>query len=71
MNVCYANCFQDGPSFAMLPRLLRTSIVLNQKKFVENFIFGKFYSISKKLCPRFSKKASIMVLLKKKKERKI
>ena len=32
---------------------------------VGNFVFGKFNSIPKKMYPRFSKKASVLVLLKK------
>ena len=45
--------------------LLAKWAVLNQMRFVRNFVFGKSYSISKNVCPRFSKKTSVLVLLKK------
>ena len=40
--------------------------VLYEMRFIWNFVFEKFFSISKKLCPRFSKKGSVLVLLQKK-----
>ena len=65
-NICQENCFRIMPSFKYPSRLLGAPTVLNQMRFVRNFGFGKFYSISKKVCPRFSKKASVLVLLHKK-----
>ena len=46
------------PSFAMPWRLLGTLTVLNQIRFVWNFVFVKFFSLSENVCHRFSKNAS-------------
>ena len=66
-NVCHANCSQVVLSFAIPSMLLEAPTVLYQVSFVGNFVFGNFYSISKKVRPRFSKTVSVLVLLRKKK----
>ena len=43
-------------SFAILSILLGAPTDLNKRRFVGNFIFVNFYSISRKVFPRFSKK---------------
>ena len=53
------------PSFAMFSRLLWAPALLNQISLVSNFAFGKFYSISKKVCPHFPRKNSVFVFFKK------
>ena len=53
-------------SFAMLLRLLRAPIVLNQMSFVCSFVFVKIFSISNKVCLQSSKNDSALVLLQKK-----
>ena len=65
-NVCHANCSQVVLSFAIPSMLLEAPTVLYQVSFVGNFVFGNFYSISKKVRPRFSKTVSVLVLLRKK-----
>ena len=51
-------------TFAMISRFLGAPNVLNQRSFVGNFIFGKFYLIPQRVLKRFPKIASVLVLLK-------
>ena len=62
----HTNCSRVIPSFSMRSGPLGAPTVLNQMRFAGNFAFGKLLSISKKVCPQFSKKASLLVLLQKK-----
>ena len=64
-KVCHANCSRVVSSFPTPSRLLGAPTIINQMRFVGNFVFGKFYSISKKDWPRFYKRASVLVLLEK------
>ena len=65
-NIYQASCFQIVSSFTTPLRLLGAPNVLNQMSFVWNFAFVNLFSISNKLRSRFSKKASVLVLLWKK-----
>ena len=53
-------------SRAMLWRHLGAPTVLNQMRFVRNLVLAKFFLMSKKVCSRFIRKASVLVLLQKK-----
>ena len=53
----------------MLSRFFGAPAVLNQIRFVWNFVFVKFFSLSKKVCLLLSKKASVWFYYKKKKKR--
>ena len=61
-DICHANCSIIVSSVAM-PSILT---VLNQMRFIWNFVFVRFFSISKKVCQRFSKEAPVLILLPKK-----
>ena len=54
------------PNFTIPSRLPGAPAVLNQMTFVKKYAFGNLDSKFKKVYPRFSKNASVLVLLKKK-----
>ena len=67
LNICHANGSQTVTSFAMPSRILGAPTVLNRMRLVWNFVFAKFFSISKKLTPQSSKtKPFVLVILQKK-----
>ena len=53
--------------FTMPSRLLGAPTVLNQMSFIWNFVFVKFFSVSKKVYPRSSKKTFVFDLITEKK----
>ena len=55
MHICHVNCPHIASKLAMPSRVLRVPTVLNQVKFIWNFVFVKLFTISKKVCARFSK----------------
>ena len=69
LNICHANGSQTVTSFAMPSRILGAPTVLHRMRLVWNFVFAKFFSISKKLTPQSSKtKPFVLVILQKKKK---
>ena len=66
LNICHANGSHTVTSFAMPSRLLGAPTVLNRIRLVWNFVFAKFFSISKKITLRSSKtKPFVLVILQK------
>lgn len=63
-NISHANCSQFVSSIAMSSTLLGPPTAINQVRFSENLL--RFFSISKRICRLFSKKASVLILLQKK-----
>lgn len=59
LNICHPNGYRVVPSFRMDSKVLEAPTLLNHMTFFGNFVFGKCYSISKRLCLPFSKKYSL------------
>ena len=60
LNASHVNCSLIVSIFAIPSRHLGIPTTLNQLRFVWHFFLEKFFSISKSVCPKFSKKSSLI-----------